>query len=183
MLFWFVDNASWFMIVPGFIAVGLLIVWWNRHKKEELIGAGVCVALIFITWLVTIFVVTDREQILNNLQEMADAVGENQPKRILQHLSKDFHFQFKNISKEKSEKQLRSLIEGYQIQEVFLFEVDIKFLSRSKKKAIVLFRFRVTSDRLEAPYFNQAQGIFVLEGERWRLKTLDIPPPPRERYE
>jgi hypothetical protein len=75
MLFWIVDNATYFLIILAIVAAGFGTAWWQTRKRYWAIGGGVTVALMALVFILSLVVVTDEKQIRLNIEAMRDAIN------------------------------------------------------------------------------------------------------------
>jgi hypothetical protein len=175
MLWWLVDHAGLFYFLLGLAAVGLAAAWWLNRQVKYLLGAVFVIGLLFLVWLLGRLIVTDRQHLQRNIEEMAQAVGDNKPGEIVKHLAADFDYQ--GIKKSAAEDRLGSAIRGHGVTFVRVWGFDVEHLSRAEGKAIVEFQARVDTRANEPAFLCRCRTEFVLEGEKWRLRTFKILPP------
>jgi hypothetical protein len=172
MLWWLVDNAGLFYFLLGLAALALAAAWWLNRQRKYLVGfAGVIGALVLI-WLLGRLIVTDRQQLQRNVEEMAQAIGDNRPDNLVKHLARDFLYQ--NLTRETAESHIGDLIRRFALTSVRIASFEVNQLSRSEGKATVGFRAWVFSSLAEAgqPFWCTAD--FVLEEGQWRMKAIRV---------
>jgi hypothetical protein len=174
MLNWINDNAILFYILLGTAALALMAIWWNNRKTPYLIACAVVVLLLAGIYLLTAFVVVShRDQIHNNLREMAAAVGENKPENVAKHLSEEF--QYKGITRSNAVQKISGAIRFNQLRDVHVWQIDIETLEPNKGTAHVSFMARPTVGSSQ-PMF-RCESDFVLENGQWRMRTFQLFPP------
>jgi hypothetical protein len=72
MLFWLVDNVLWVLIFFGMAGAALAVGWWNTRNRPLLVAAAAVVAVMAALFLVSLFVVTDRKQLVRNVENLRD---------------------------------------------------------------------------------------------------------------
>src|SRR4051812_33199656 len=94
---WLVDHAIYIYIVLGIALVGIFTAWWRDQRVRYLlyVAAGVIV-LVGLFWGLTQVVVTDKQQIRRNLDEMADAVLAQNVDALFKHVAADFTYKHMN---------------------------------------------------------------------------------------
>jgi hypothetical protein len=173
VLWWLVDNALLLYLLLGCALLAVGAYWWMTRKRQFLIATGGVAGLLILVWLLTQVVVTDRGRIEGNIRAMAAAIGENKPADVVKHLARDF--QFGTYTKATAERDIRSAIHQYGLQEIRVRDVSITKLSRAEGKAEAEFRVFVWSSMTEGggyPFWCKAE--FVLEDEDWRLRRIRI---------
>src|SRR5579862_4104939 len=90
---WLVDNATTLSILIGIVALGFGAAWWLHRRRQYAIGAAAALVMLVLLWLLTRFVVTDRQQLDLNIHAMADAVVAGKTDTLLTLLASDFEFQ------------------------------------------------------------------------------------------
>jgi hypothetical protein len=170
MLHWIVDHATLFYVLLGLVAAACAAAWWMTRKKGPLIALGVTVGLMALIFILSLFIVTDRQMIAAAIHEMAGSVEENKPEKIVKHLSRDFAYG--NETKKTAAKFIRSIIDGYGLTYVKAWDIDFEKLSREEGKALVSFRTRV--DWREGTVLLICRCDFVLEEGAWRVKGFQV---------
>ncbi len=168
---WLFDHANFIYILLGIVALGFVTAWWLNKRVKYLAYAGVAVALIALFCLLGQFVVTDREQIQRNVQQMADAVVRGGDQELFKHCSRDFRY------KEMTREQLAALVKGiaaqHKITEVKIWEFEFENIARADHSANAHFKASVfDKDSVLGIVFCIAS--FTLENEKWLLRTIEF---------
>ncbi len=171
MLGWFVDHATAWYLLLGIITLILVAAWYLHRRLVYLAGAAVAVGLILMVWLLTRLVITDRVQLLRNIQTMADAVRAGKPDEAFRHFSADFHFQ--HLKREEFCRRAAKVIRSQRVSDLHLWDFDIEELDRAKGTARVAFRARATLEG-DRPNLALCRLHFRLEGGQWRLLNLQL---------
>jgi hypothetical protein len=167
---WLVDNANAFYLLLGFIAAGLVAIWWlNKRSKFLGYAAGVLV-LIALVWLLTRFYISDTRQLELNVHALAQAVKDGKVDDLFKHVSKDFRF--KEMDRDALYRMARAVIQSNKVNDIKITAFSVEELSRDKKFAKTRFRVSAWAEGSEAPRMFVTQADFVLEGDQWRLKTM-----------
>lgn len=166
---WIVDNAIVLYVLFGVVAVGLLLVWRNNRQTKYLGFTAGAVVLVGLVWLATHYYVSDKKQLENNVNAMADAVQAGKVDELFKYISKDFDH--KGITREKLYEEARQSIQRNQIKSVHISNFNVDEVSRSQRTAKT--RFRVSASGAgERTFIFVTQADFVLEGDQWKLKAV-----------
>ena len=68
----------------------------------------------------------------------------------------------------------RMSIKSFKVSEIRIAQFEVKEISRANKHAKVTFKATAFSTNEPHPYPFVAKADFVLEGEQWRLKTIEF---------
>jgi hypothetical protein len=170
VLRWLVDHAGLLYVLLGLVALALAVSWWMTRERRYLVGLGAVAGLAALVWLLSLVIVTDRQQIRRAVEEMAQAVADNKPGVIVGHLSKDFSYQ--GLTRATIEQHLAGTIRAYGLTFVKVWDFDFEQLSRAEGKARVAFRAR--ADLGEDITMWLCRADFVLEDGRWRMKGFNV---------
>ncbi len=171
MLWWLVDHATVCYLLLGIAALVLVAAWYLNRRVVFLAYAAGVVGLMVLVWLLTRLVVTDRLQLVRNIQAMAAGVQEGKPEEVFGHFAADFRFE--HMKKEEFCQRAAKAIRSQRVQDLHLCDFDTEELDRTKGTARVAFRVRATLPG-ERPYLALCRLHFRLEGEQWRLLGLQI---------
>ena len=165
------DHAATVMFLLGFVALAFGLGWWYTRLGKYLVAAGGMLLLILLLWLLSLFVVTDRQQIRRNLEAMAQGVLDGKPDAVFKHLAKDFAFE--QIGREEFVQRATREIQGRRVKDLHLWDFDFEEFSASQGKAKVAFRARV--DLSEGPMaMVLVRANFVREGQAWTMKAFQV---------
>src|SRR5262249_39447146 len=90
MLWWMIDNVNLVYLLLGLVGLVCAVQWWQTRKKRYVIALGVIVALIGLVFLLTRLMVTDRQRLVQTVQEMAQELQERKLDRFFEHVSPNF---------------------------------------------------------------------------------------------
>jgi hypothetical protein len=165
---WLIDNATGFCILLGIIAAGLVVVWrFNGRVKYLGYAAGVLV-IAGLIWLLTLFIPTDSRQMETNVHEMARAVEEGKIEDLIKHVSKDFRYE--QMTREDLRARAQDAIKRHAVTNIRISRFDAQ-VSPEKRTAKTTFLVAATADR---DILVRAEADFVLEGDQWKLKTVQF---------
>jgi len=168
MFTWLVDHAGTVYLLLGIIAIAFVAAWYMTKRAKHLALAGVVVGIIALVYLLTLVVVSDRGQIRNNLHAMAAAVAAGKGDAFIHHLAKDFQFggrdrkQVKDYALQEAKK--------YGVYDIYIWEIDVRELSREEGTAQVEFRLRASAR--DGTYLAFCRSTFELEEDHWKMKTI-----------
>jgi hypothetical protein len=170
MLSSIVDHAGTIYLILGIVALGLGFVWWNGRKKQVLVALLVVVGLAALTWLLSLFVVTDSQRLRQIIVEMAGGVEDGKPDVVFKHFARTFHHD--PMGRADFIARAERIIRKRRVQELHVWDFDFEELSRPNGRAVVAFRVRVASDFGDGFYLFRTR--FVLEDNDWRLEDFQI---------
>ncbi len=90
MFDWLFEGRSVVYYILGIATIVLLIVWKQVPRRGYLLGAGACILLLGLYWLLDRLVVTGREEVKATIQLMAASVAERNLDRAFEHFADDF---------------------------------------------------------------------------------------------
>jgi hypothetical protein len=170
------------LLVAG--AVFLLVAWWQTRKRYALLGAGAVVGLIGLYFLLDRLVVTDREQIVRQVREMAAAVKARNIDGLFAQVSDEF--QVGGLDKAGFRSYAEQAILGGKVQEVEVWDFDVPSGFRSPHESRVGTSTRPTEvarirfkAKPKGPILGDAwflcRAQFVRDPDgRWRLLHFDV---------
>jgi hypothetical protein len=163
---WIIDNASTLHILFGLVAVAMVAVWRYNARVKYLGYAAGAVGAMALLWLLSINVKTDRQQLEDAVNAMAQGVENKQLDKVFKHISNDFRY--KGITREMLYDVAQRHIKDHEIKNIRInrFQAEI---DRAKKHARTGF---IVSAMAERDILFRTEADFALEGEVWKLKTL-----------
>jgi hypothetical protein len=168
MLTWFADQANVFYFLFGAAALALLAAGWQTRRTKFWAYAAGAVGLMLLVWLLTSLVITDRQQILLNLDAMRQATVQKKPDELFQHISKDFRFG--TMSRDDLYKRVGNIVAANKITNIHLTSQHVTVKG---DVADAEFTFRVDAEgTFLAPA--AAKTKFVREGGRWKLSEMQL---------
>lgn len=168
MLSWLADHATTIYWVLALIAVGFVVAWYMT-RRTRLLGIAISVvAIMGVVFLLTRLVVSDRQQIENNLHAMKDAVIARQPDKFVSYLAKDFQLAGKGREEWKAE--VEGKVKHHAVSGIRVWDIDIKELDRDKKTADVEFRMRADGEL--GPFAAFCISTFKYEEGVWKMLSV-----------
>ncbi len=167
MLDWISDHANLFLFALAAIALVLAVAGWLTRRAKFWGYAAGAVGFILLLWLLTKFVVTDRQQITLNLDAMATATKQQNADALFQHISKDFRFGASN--RDELYKRIVGSLQANKVSNIFLWD---KRVTVKGDTAEALFNFRADGEL--GTFAASGKGIFVREAGSWKLREFQV---------
>jgi hypothetical protein len=168
---WLIDHANHLYLLLGLVAVGLLTAGWLTRRVKFFLYAGIPIVLMGVVWLLTETIVTDRQQIQQNVRIMADAVVRGDADELFKHVARDFRY--KQLTREQLAVVLKGIAAQHKITEVKIWEFEFDEVSRETLTAKAHFKATVfDKDSALAVVFCVAT--FTLDDNRWKLRAIDF---------
>src|SRR5262245_46779177 len=143
MFSWLADNATTLYWLLAVVAAGFAAAWYMTRRVKYLGIAAAIGGVAALLFLLTRFVVSDRQQIENNLHAMAAAVVARDAEKFVEYLAKDFVFAGK--SRDEVKAYAVQAAKGHGVDDVHVWDIDVRNVDRGKKKASVEFRLRANA--------------------------------------
>ena len=123
-----------------------------------------------LLWLLSMNIKTDRQQLEDAVNAMAQGVENKQLKMVFKHISDNFNY--KGNTREMIYNVAQQHIKEHEVKNIRInrFQVEI---DREKKHARTGFFVSATAER---ELILRTEADFALEGEVWKLKTLRVYP-------
>ena len=173
MLWWLVDHAATVYFILGIVALGLFAVWWMNRRSKYLLALAIPLGLIALTWLLTLFVVTDHKRLEQICQQIAQGIRQRNLEQVFQHISPAFH---QANQRQMSKAELRDLAKNHMdrhgAEDVTFAKFSFGEVSRAKKMAQVEFWVYGVHDLQGAPI--RCETNFALEEDAWRMKGFKL---------
>jgi hypothetical protein len=167
MLGWLVDNTHLLTFLLGVIAIGACAYAWSTGRPRHALVGLAAIALIAILWALRLFVVSDSQQILANLEAMRRGVETENYDEVTKRLSKDFRFGPITAA------DLQQRIKGNTKSRKFDVVITGAEAQVNGNSGDAYFNFRVDFDGSPV-MLKSAKGEFVREDGAWKLKGLEI---------
>jgi hypothetical protein len=166
---WLVDNVNVLYVLLIIISAGLVVAWRFNQRVKFLLLAGVPPLVMILLYLLTMVWITDRAQIEQNVHEMADSVQRGNVDGVFKHISKDFKTE-NETTRETLYQLAQQSIKANQVNEILIRGFKVTELSRDQKVAKATFYVHANAGGEVRIFITDAD--FVLEGDRWLLKTV-----------
>jgi hypothetical protein len=173
MPYWLVEDPSVVCILLTTVAVVLAASWWRTRKRHLAIGAAVAAGLIGLVVLLDQWIVTDYEQLVLNLNAMAEAAGRRDLDAIFEHISNDFRHggMNKTVFRQKADDAVRR----HGVEQIILWDFRPVKVSSKSRTATVEFLAKARAGWSKGEYY-LCRAEFVLEepGRQWRMKGFEL---------
>jgi hypothetical protein len=176
MLSWLSENAIPVIVVLGLLAFGLIVGYWFTRKRPYLVGLGVVLVLALLTWLITLLVVTDNQQIQANLKAMEKGVNNHNADAIFQHVASDFHIG--GLDKAGLKSLAERVLQDGELNRIKMWDYDRAEIAPSGASATITFMVKPEGNRNPNDMFYRCFATFVREADgKWRLKGFELRDP------
>ncbi len=174
MLEWVVDSSWWLLGLLGLTLVVLAYLWWANRQRGLLVAAAVVTGLMALLWLLGQVIVTDRQQIVNAVNEMAAAVSARRPDDVIKYLAEDFEYagSGRTITKDDVRQALKRAAEHYGVHEVTVSQFQFDKVAPAEGRAAVQFQFSVFDGSGDALALMRAKADFVRVNGKWLMRTI-----------
>jgi hypothetical protein len=167
MLFWLLDNANFFYFLLATIALALCVYGWLTTRARFIVYGLIPVALIVLLWLLGKVVITDRQQIINNLDAMAAATIANDREALFRYVASDFAFG--TLKRDDLYQRTSKSVQGFRVKDIRLTDQRVEL---NGDKAQVAFDFNAFADDGNLPA--SAKATFVREAGVWKMQRLEV---------
>lgn len=171
MLFWLNDQATLIFFLIAVVSAGLLIAWWLRRERRYLVALTAMAVLALVQWLVGFLVVSDREQLVLHVRDLADSVQQHQAERAFAHLASDFRYQ--GLDRQAFIARYRRWVESGMVQEVVVWDENVEDVSRDSQTGTILFLVRVRGEAI-GTHLYRCRATFRREDEQWKLSGFEL---------
>jgi hypothetical protein len=168
MLAWLADQANVFYFVLGTAILALLAAGWLTRRPKYWGYAAGAVGLCFLVWLLTKLIVTDRQQILLNLDAMARATERQKADDLFEHISKDFRFG--TMNRDDLFNRVKAAMQIHKVSDIQLRSQQVVVKGDAGE---VLFNFRAEA-AAGGVFAASAKAIFAREAGQWKLVELQV---------
>ncbi|HYV38464.1 MAG TPA: hypothetical protein VE988_22460, partial [Gemmataceae bacterium] len=134
MIWWIVDNITLVLLVLAVIALCCGAAWWSFRNNKLLIGVAAPVTLMLAAWVMSLFIVTDRKQLVRIIENMQDLINAGKIDEFAEYFDEDITVDTLNGKLPFKKAQLKSLAEGnkkhYMVKKIFVSQIDVEEISR-----------------------------------------------------
>jgi hypothetical protein len=167
MIEWLADHVTLLCVLLGLVALACFAHWWLARKRIALVGVAITVVLMGLLLLLSFLVVTDRQQLVNAVNEMEKALQQRKLDKFFEHVSESF--QHGHMGKKEFQTYVAAQAKHYKLEQFRVFGVEAGEPSRSLGKAKVELRIRVE----DYPPV-RCESEFVFEKGRWLLRGFTL---------
>jgi ketosteroid isomerase-like protein len=148
----------------------LLVLWWQRRERRLFLAVGAIAGVALCYFLLSLLRETDRNQIFRKMNEMREAVNQQDLDGFLAHVSDDFLAY--GMNKKALREETSSAIDRFGIRNASIKDLEIEELDREKGRAKVSFRGAADNNRT-ARLTIPCEAEFIREKDgQWRLKSI-----------
>jgi hypothetical protein len=175
---WLVQDSSAVYLLLGLAALGLGVGWWVRQERRYALGLGVVLLLMLAVFLFNRFVVTDHEQLVQSVEDMAGSVQTKDVNRIFAHISE----RFKSGGTDK--KAFRSWVE-YRITGQDMTHLKVWDFEPGKQtgpnKQSIYFLVKAQGEAVPGETFFRCEAFFERDPDgKWRMTGFRLMNPQTE---
>lgn len=164
---WVAENPTWFYLLLGIAALVLAARWWMTRNNKLLFGLIPVVALGVGVALIATFTDTDQKKIQRVVEAMAQGVRDGDAERIFRHISRNVRFRGKAFD------EFRSYAERH-LKAGRARDVSVSKFSFPQSPSAGKAKVEFWAQTEEAPGPIRCEADFVLEGDVWRMTTLEL---------
>ncbi|MBV9124659.1 MAG: hypothetical protein JO112_14985 [Planctomycetes bacterium] len=165
---WLFEGSSTVYLILGILALALAVGWWMNRKRAFLIGLAVVAGFAGVYWLLDVLVVTDREQMVLNLKDMAQGVKDRNTDQVFGHISHDFRSP-QGKTKEEFRQISQTDINSGEVQEILMWDFNVTQVDRGQKTGTVAFSVKARGNSGEYGPFDCEAHFHLDPDNQWRL--------------
>jgi hypothetical protein len=172
MVSWLVDHSALGYLFLGILVLVMACLWWINRKRHYLLGLMGAIGLVAVLWLLTLFVVTDRAQIVHGVQAMAQAIEQRNLDHFFKHVSSSFDHQGMNAQQFRG--YVESQLQRYKVTSFSVSKIAAYDVSRQSGKGNADFWISLEGNWEGQVLPLRCETLFVLEANEWRLKGFRL---------
>jgi hypothetical protein len=173
MLWWIVDNLSIVLLVLGIAALCFAAAWWSTRKTQLLIGVGVPILLMPLAWLLSLFVVTDRMQLVRNIESMRDFVNAGKLDEALEFFENEVKVDTMQGELKVAKSEMKSVAKGnmklYGVKKVDVWGIHVQDVSRPMATVNFYIKPQDSEERGRC-----RMGFVLGQDGKWRVSTFTV---------
>jgi hypothetical protein len=173
MFHWLIDHALLIYVLLGVFVLGFLLVYRNNRDRRALIAVCVLLGSGLLVFLLTLLIVTDRQQIERNLHALRDAALNNRPAEMRKYFAADFAFRKRKVDEIVA--SAPAALKAHRVNDITLGKIRFETIGDGKAK--IFFNAAAHQENVEFPQPVQCEGEFTLEGGVWKMKSFEVYPP------
>jgi hypothetical protein len=169
---WLVEDPLPVYLLLGAAALILAFLWWTTRLAKYLSALGVVAALAGLVWLLDFLVVTDGEQIAQNIETMARGVNERNLDLTFGCVADDLRRG--PLTKPGLRQLADRALAGEGVTSMKVWDLTVADVSRQTKTGKAAFSAKFRGRLVQGEYFN-VRAEFSLEPDgQWRLKSFEV---------
>lgn len=165
---WLIDQTNVLTFLLATAALGCVVYGWLTTRAKYWFWAAGFVAAIALLWLLGQFVVTDRRQIILNLDRMAQASVQQKPDVLFRYLARDF--KFGSLGRDELHQRISRQVQVHKVHGVHLWDQRVKVEGTQGE---VVFNFRADAED-DKKFIASAKAKFVKEDGTWKMKSVEV---------
>jgi len=173
MLWWIVDNLGVVLLVLGIVALCFAAAWWTTRKNKLLIGLAVAIAMMPLAWGLSLYIVTDRMQLVRDVETMRDLVNAGKVEDAIQHFDDEVKVDTMQGEVTLKKSALKDLAKGnmsrYGVKRIDVWAISVEEVARPHATVTFLLKPQDGEER------GRCRVGFVLAANgKWRVKTFTV---------
>jgi hypothetical protein len=172
MVWWIVDNNSVVLLVLGIIALGFAALWWTRRNNKLLIGVGVPLVLMLLTWVLSQYIVTDRIQLARDVETMRDLINAGKLDEAIGHFADEIKIDTSQGEQTFKKAEIAALaklnMKRYGVKKVVTNKIEVQEVNRPKATVTFYVGPEDSGDRGRC-----IMGFELADG-KWRVRTFTV---------
>lgn len=173
---WLVENPTPVYVILGLAAIVLAYVWWARQENKVLIAVAVVIGLMVLVKLLDVLIVTDQEQVVLAVQDMAGSVQKKDVNRIFGLISEKFHAF--GIDKAGFRKWVERRIHDADVTGLKVWDFEPTKEAPQPNQRSILFLVKAEGHEQAGRTFFRCKATFVRDADgQWRLSGCELMSP------
>jgi hypothetical protein len=170
---WLVEDPTPVYILLAVAVAVLAAAYWNTRKRAYLFGIAGVLLLAGAVWLIDFLVVTEREKLNATVASMGRALRALDTDRVFQHISESF--EYGGMKKAGFQETVRRGIRQFQVQDLQIWNVEIRDLNPEKRTAKVEFNAKAKGNWSGGADYYLVEADFALEPDgQWRMRHFTL---------
>jgi hypothetical protein len=172
VLWWIVDNLGIVCLVLGIIALCFIWAWWQTRNTKLLVGAGAPLLLMVLAWVLSLYIVTDRIQLVLDVETMRDLVNDAKLDAAIRHFDDEVKVDTMQGVMTLKQADLQQLAKGnmrnYGVKKIDVWNIQVEEADRPK--ATVSFYLKPQDSEERA----RCRMGFVYKNGKWRVNAFTV---------
>jgi hypothetical protein len=172
MLWWIVDNLGVVFLALCIITLCCSWAWWTTRNAKLLIGVGVPIILMVLAWVLSLYIITDRTQLVLDVQNMRDLVNASQLDDALLHFDDEVKIDTMQGEMTLKKTDLRQLAKGnmrlYGVKKIDIWGIQVEEASRPNATLTFYLKPQDSEER------GRCRMGFVYKDGKWRVTTFTV---------
>jgi len=173
MIWWIVDNVAWVTFIMGVLALCFGLAWTRTRNNKLLYGVAMPVAFGVLAYVLSLFIVTDRMQLVRNVENMRDLVNDKKLQEAIEHFDDVVHIESSQGPQDVKKVDLAALAKlnmgHHAISRVVANNIQVTELARPKATVTFYIGPEDGSERGRC-----IMGFVLSADGKWRVKTCTV---------